>query len=105
QMGTAIFMAILFRLNKPLVIIAANLSIPPMIPLIIFASYKIGGLWMGTNAGNLKFSSKISLELIRNNFEQYLYGSISLAILAALVSGLLTFLLLKLLKRKPILAG
>jgi glycosyltransferase involved in cell wall biosynthesis len=105
QMGTAIFLAILFRMNKALVIIGANISIPPMIPLIIFASYKMGGLWMGTHAGTLEFSRNISRESIRDNIEQYLYGSISLAVLAAVVFGLLTYLLLKLFKRKPLLAG
>lgn len=105
QMGTAIFLGILFRLNKALVIVAANISIPPMIPVIIFASYKLGGLWMSANTGNLEFSEKLSRESVRDNIEQYLYGSISLAMLAAVIFGLLTFLLLKLFKRKPILAG
>ena len=42
QLVAAIFLAILFKLNKPLVIVAANISIPPMIPVIIFLSYKMG---------------------------------------------------------------
>jgi len=105
QLGTAIFLGLLFRLNKALVIIGANISIPPMIPVIIFASYKIGALWMGANAGKLDFNSNLTRESIRDNLEQYLYGSISLAIAAGVLIGLLTFFLLKLFKRKPVLVG
>lgn len=105
QLALAIFLAVLFRLNKILVIIAANISIPPMIPLIIFSSYKTGAFWMGDNAGHLIFSSSISLDSIQKNLQQYIYGSITLAILAGVAAGLFTFILLKLFKRKSVLTG
>jgi len=104
QLIVAIFLAILFKLNKALVIIAANISIPPMIPFIIFLSYKIGAFWMGQNAMQLDFSKSITLASIKKNLQQYIYGSISLAIIAGLVIGLFTFILLKLFNRKSILA-
>ncbi|MEO6491041.1 MAG: DUF2062 domain-containing protein [Ferruginibacter sp.] len=104
QLVTAIFLAVLFRLNKALVIIAANISIPPMIPVIIFMSYKMGAFWMGSNAMQIDFSSHISLASIKNNLQQYIFGSISLAILAAVFFGVLTFFILKLSNRKSILA-
>jgi glycosyltransferase involved in cell wall biosynthesis len=105
QLIAAVFIAVLFRLNKPLVIIAANISIPPMIPLIIFCSYKMGGYWMDGAAIDLVFSRNISLQSVRHHFEQYVLGSITLAIFAGFVSGAISFTLLKILKRKPILAG
>lgn len=105
QLITAIFLAILFKLNKPLVIIAANISIPPMIPVIVFASYKTGAFWMGQNALPIVFNRSITLDSIKNNLQQYIYGSITLAILAGIFLGLLTFILLKLFTRKSILAG
>lgn len=104
QLMAAIFLAILFKLNKPLVIIAANISIPPMIPVLIFLSYKMGAFWMGQNAMQLDFSKSITLESIKKNLQQYIYGSISLAIIAGLGFGLLTFILLKLFNKKSILA-
>ncbi|NOU38815.1 MAG: DUF2062 domain-containing protein [Ferruginibacter sp.] len=100
QLMAAIFLAILFKLNKPLVIIAANISVPPMIPLIIFASYKTGALWMGKNAVQLQFSNALTVNSIKNNLQQYIYGSITLAIVAALFFGIITFILLKLFKKK-----
>ena len=95
QLAIAIFLAIFFKLNKPLVIIAANISIPPMIPVIIFLSYKVGALWMGANAMQIDFTNAITLDSIKHNLIQYIYGSISLAIAAAIVFGLLTFIFLK----------
>ncbi len=101
QMLAAIFLALLLRLNKTLVIIAANISIPPMIPVIIFASYKAGAFWMGPNATQLNFSNSISLDSIKKNLQQYIYGSITLAIIAGAFFGILTYVLLKIFSKKP----
>jgi glycosyltransferase involved in cell wall biosynthesis len=102
QLMAAIFLAILFKLNKPLVIVAANISIPPMIPPIIFMSYKVGAVWMGPNAMDINFSRSISLDSIKNNLLQYIFGSITLAVVAAVVFGLLTFIFLKLIAKKQV---
>ena len=99
QLVTAIFLAIILKLNKPLVIVAANISIPPMIPVIIFLSYKMGAFWMGANAMQIDFSKSITLESIKNNLVQYIYGSITLAVVGGIVFGLLTFIFLKLIKK------
>jgi glycosyltransferase involved in cell wall biosynthesis len=101
QLVLAIFLAIIFKLNKALVIVAANISLPPMIPVIIFLSYKAGAFWMGNKAIDLLFAKSISLETIENNLKQYLYGSITLAVVAAIVFGTASYLLLKIFKRKP----
>ena len=100
QLATAIFLAILFKLNKPLVILAANISIPPLIPVIVFLSYKMGAFWMAGNAIEVGFSNAITLDSIKNNLLQYVYGSITLAIIAAIAFGLVAFIFLKLIERK-----
>jgi glycosyltransferase involved in cell wall biosynthesis len=105
QLIVAIFLSIIFKLNKALVILAAHISIIPMIPLIIYLSYKTGAYWMGANAMHLGFSRHITLLSIKKNFEQYLYGSITLAVAAGILSGLVTFLLLKLFKTKTATAA
>lgn len=105
QLIVGIFVAVLFRLNKVLVIIAANISIPPMIPIIIFLSYKTGVLWMGDHAGSLAFSRSVTLSSIQQNLQQYIYGSITLAILAGVAAGLFTFVLLKIFKRKAVITA
>ncbi|MEP7107253.1 MAG: DUF2062 domain-containing protein [Ferruginibacter sp.] len=105
QLVLAIFLAVLFRLNKVLVIIAANISIPPMIPVIIFLSYKTGAFWMGGNAADLEFNSSITMASIQKNLQQYIFGSVTLAILAGVAVGLSTFILLKIFRRKSVLTG
>jgi glycosyltransferase involved in cell wall biosynthesis len=104
QLAVGIFLSVLFRLNTALVIIAANISIPPMIPLIIFLSYKAGAWWMSGDEVNMIFSTEISIASIKNNLEQYIYGSITLALIAAILFGLISFVMLKYFKRKPFLA-
>ncbi len=96
QLLVAIFLAVLFRLNKLIVIIASNISIPPMIPLIIFLSYKMGVFWMGADAQQLHFDRTITLHSVQQNLKQYIYGSITLAIMAGVVFAVITFVLLKL---------
>jgi len=100
QLVSAIFLSILLRLNKPLVIIAANISIPPMIPLIIFLSYKMGNIWIHNGAVDMQLSNSISLATITQNLQQYIYGSITLATIAAIIFGFITFIVLKIFKKK-----
>jgi len=105
QLIIAIALSFVLKLNKILVVVAANISLPPMIPLIIFLSYKIGAFWMGPAAGELSFDGSITLASIQKNLQQYIYGSVTLAILAGVFAGLFTLLLLKLFNRKSILTG
>ena len=71
-----------------------------MIPVIIYSSYKTGAFWMGANAMQMDFSKSITLESIKKNLVQYIYGSITLAISAGIAFGLLTFIFLKLIGKK-----
>jgi glycosyltransferase involved in cell wall biosynthesis len=100
QLLLAIFLSILLKLNKALVIIAANISIPPLIPFIIYLSYNMGAFWLGAKAVDFTFSKNSNLHDIRENLRQYLYGSITLAVSAALVFGITSYLLLKIFKHK-----
>ncbi len=104
QLIAAILLAVVLRLNKVLVLLFANISIPPAIPLIIWCSYKAGSIWMPASGEDISFSKSLSLSAIRYNFRQYLLGSITLAIVTGLVTGLITFLLLKIFKKKTRLA-
>lgn len=100
QMAVALALAFLFRLNKPLVIISSNISITPMIPPILFLSYQCGKWWMGDKALEIPFSTDISIEVIHQNFIQYLYGSLTLGTMAGILAGFITFGILKGLHRK-----
>lgn len=101
QLVTAIFLSVILKLNKALVIIAANISVPPLIPLIIFFSYKTGAVWMKEGGNDLAFSGSLTFESVKNNFQQYLYGGITLALVSGIICGLITWLLLAFFSKKP----
>jgi glycosyltransferase involved in cell wall biosynthesis len=104
QLISAIALAYLFRLNKLIVVVAANISIPPMIPFILYLSYIAGGIVLSTdNHGS--FSHEISFAWVRDNLFQYIVGSIVFASVAAIFFGLLTYVLLKVFRRKPALTS
>lgn len=100
QLVTAIAISLLFRLNKTLVIIAANISIPPMIPVIIYLSHATGKLWMGEKAQSISFSDEITLEFIHNNALQYFSGAVTLSVVAGILFGIVTYAVLKLFKKR-----
>lgn len=95
QLAAAIGGAYLLRLNKALVILFANVSIPPMIPLILYLSYRCGAFWMGHQAVDFDFSKEISLDIIHEHAKQYIFGSMTLAIVASALFGVLAFVVLK----------
>jgi len=95
QMLIALFLAYIFKLNKIIVIVASNLSIPPLIPLILYFSYKTGEIILPSNSNNILNISNISLEFVKNNLIQYIIGSFVFAILLSICFGFLTFLYLK----------
>lgn len=94
QLVSAIALAYLFRLNKFIVGVAANISIPPMIPIIIYLSYLCGGFFIDDKI-YLKYSSDISFELLTTNIYQYIIGSIVLALISSILLGIFTYLFLK----------
>ena len=91
QMLVGIALAHFFKLNKALVLVAANISLPPLIPFIIFGSYKLGALFVSDPKSDFLFNNGLSLENIKDNLLQYIIGAIALAILSGLLSGLLTY--------------
>lgn len=95
QLLIAITLSFVFRLNKALVILAANISIPPMIPLILYFSHVTGGFWMGKRAQSLSFSDDITFAMMWDNMFQYVIGAITLSIVTGVIFGVLTYGALK----------
>jgi uncharacterized protein (DUF2062 family) len=99
-MLVAFGVAYLLKLNKFVTIAASNISIPPMLPLIVFLSYITGRLITGSSNHIVKYSSRMSLGWIKANLIQYLVGSIIFGILLALVLGTMTYFLLRISENK-----
>ncbi|RFS21133.1 DUF2062 domain-containing protein [Chitinophaga silvatica] len=100
QLLVAMLVSIKFKLNKALVFLAAHISTPPLTPFIIFASFITGKIWMGQSSRDLLFSNGFNFATIRDNMLQYVVGSITLAIGAGLVAGIVSWVLLASFRRK-----
>ena len=98
QMLITLFLAHLFRLNKVIALVAANVSIPPMIPLLLYGSYRTGCMVLG-NPPDLHLGD-LSLENVKSVLEQYLIGSIIFAMACSLLSGVISTALLAICRRK-----
>ena len=90
QLLIGIPLAILFKMNKVLFIAAAHISIPPMIPLIIYASYVTGGLLV-SNDYTFTSIDNITRDSIHLYFFQYFIGAIILAICTGLAGFLFSY--------------
>lgn len=99
QMLLCLAIAHVLKLNKAISILAANISLPPVIPFILYGSFVFGGVFVDT-PGTIDFNKEITLETVKQHGYQYLIGSFALAASAASFSGIATFLLLKLFSRK-----
>ncbi len=99
QMMIAVVVARFAKLNIPLVLVAANISIPPLIPLIIYFSLLIGAKFLGIH-DTLLFSFDLKQDDIELKLKQYVIGSIALAIMASVFFGVLTYVCFKIGSRK-----
>jgi len=92
QMIVAVFFAYLFKLNKVIVLITSNISIPPFIPFILFGSYLCGHLLIGGE--ELRFSNTINLDNIQSVMKQYLIGSFVFAIILGAIFFSISYILI-----------
>ena len=99
QLMVGIPAAIALRLNKILFFLAANISIPPMIPVIVYASYKTGEIFFSEPAVKIESWKEVTLQTIHLHFVQYAAGAVLLACLAGIAGFLLSYLFIRIIKR------
>lgn len=102
QMILAGVLAHLMGLNKVITIVASNISIPPMIPFLLFGSYATGG-WILGRPVTLSLH-EVTFETVKDSLLQYLAGSMVFAVICGLLAGIVCLILLSLF-RKPERAG
>lgn len=98
QLLVGIPLSVYFKMNKVLFLAAANISIPPFIPFIIFGSYKFGALFY-KNGVQLTSFEHLMLKSIHVNFVQYFIGGTLLSIVAGLLGFLFTYLFLAIFRK------
>ena len=54
---------------------------------------------MGDDAQRISFSRDITLAMVHTSFIQYILGAVTLAVVAGVTSGLITYVMLKIFKR------
>ncbi len=101
QMLVAAALAKLLKLNTVITLVSSNISIPPMIPILLFLSYWCGGVFLNDSIA-LDWNSELSLNDIYLNLRQYLVGSIIFAVLAGGVMFLSSLLLLNIFRKDPL---
>jgi glycosyltransferase involved in cell wall biosynthesis len=100
QLLVGIPIAILLRMNKVLFIAAANISVPPMIPLILYASVAAGQLAIDGVIDHSKMV-EFSFESVSTNFGLYAIGAVIFAFVSSLIAFMISFVLLSIFRKKP----
>lgn len=86
-------LAAVFKLNKAIAFAFSNISIPPLIPFIIYGSLELGGLVFGTEI-KLDFDNIVENVKLLKQVKEFLVGSFILATLGAIVFGTTGYLYL-----------
>ncbi|MBL4745637.1 MAG: DUF2062 domain-containing protein [Flavobacteriaceae bacterium] len=97
----AILLATIFKLNKTISFAFSNISIPPVIPVIIFASFKIGDVLLGSNT---EFNTEDLLANLKilTNVKEYVLGSFVLATSMACLAFGISLLIIKIKSTKSV---
>lgn len=94
QMACAFAVAKLLRANPWIALASSNISVPPLIPFILFGSFATGGVILGRDA--IPQFGSITFETIDTDLLQYGVGSVAFASIIASLGWLVTHLLLRL---------
>lgn len=98
QMIVAFAIAHLLKVNKILTLVASNISIPPMLPFLIYGSYYTGCKVLQVPI-ELTLSN-ITLESVKHSLLPYIVGSIVFAALCSVAVGAVALGLLTVFRRK-----
>lgn len=98
QMLFAGLVAHVLRLNEIVAVVFSNISIPPMIPFILYGSMVMGSVVLNTE--NVFSIDTISLETVGRSLGQYVVGSLALATLSGVLVFSVSFLLMVICNRK-----
>ena len=108
QFVSALIFAHFLKLNKAIVGLAAQISIPPMIPFLLYACLRTGQLILRTNMSETVSTEHITLDTAKQilheyffsgkvlqHLYEYLLGSVVFAVVLGIVLGFITFIVLK----------
>ena len=100
QMIAAVAAAHLLKLNKVIVLVASNISIPPMIPFILYGSFAAGAFILGEPISFIP--TQLNLNSISDSLVQYLTGSIAFATVTGIIGMIIAYILLTVFRKEKI---
>ncbi|MBK5720104.1 DUF2062 domain-containing protein [Dysgonomonas sp. Marseille-P4677] len=98
QMIVTVFLAHFLKLNKVISLVASNISIPPMMPFLLYGSYATGCFL--TNSPVTFDFIDVSLDSMKTVLFQYLTGSIIFALLCSIIVGIISGCLLLIFRKE-----
>ena len=93
-----LFLAVLLNLNKVIAFAFSNVSIPPFIPFVLYASTLMGNFVLGEHMEYSLSDFTQNFEFYKN-IKTYIIGSFSLAFVASICFGLLGYVIFKVFNR------
>lgn len=100
QMWIAIAVAHLTKLNKVIAVVFSNISIPPMIPFILFGSYFLGCKLLGNPVTLLL--EQVTMESVMVNLWQYILGACALSVILFLTFFIFAYLILSIFRKNAV---
>lgn len=97
QTIVALLVAHLLRLNKIIVVAFSNVSLPPFIPFILYASMQIGALIMNIEA-NID-PSTLTVESVKQTFVQYAVGAVPFSLCCGILLGSISFFIIRIFRK------
>ncbi|MDO4461199.1 MAG: DUF2062 domain-containing protein [Bacteroidia bacterium] len=99
QMWVAIAVAQLCKLNRAIVLTFSNISLPPVIPFILWGSLYLGGVIL--DQPTLISIDDITLDSAMQTLYQYIIGAIVFSILLGSCIGILSYIILRFTRHTP----
>ncbi len=95
QFVAALILAHFMKLNKVIVGLAAQISVPPMIPVLLYGSLKTGQLVLGKDLHDNIFNKTLTIETMKQHLFEYIVGSMVFAVLMAILLGIVSYVILR----------
>ena len=100
QMWIALSVAHFTKLNRLIAVVFSNISIPPAIPFILFASYALGCKILG-NPITLLFE-EVNMESVMVNLWQYIIGACVLSVLVFVAILIISYSILSIFRKNAV---
>lgn len=94
-------LAVILKLNKAIAFAFSNVSLPPFIPFVVFASFTLGNYILGQNETLNLSSITTDFEALKH-LKTYIIGSFSLAAVAAITAGILSYFVFLIFQKKKV---